>query len=49
MFVATRLFEYIMAFSVVVNCFEPLKPLVTKLQLKSRYSYGIQYDLFNYA
>ena len=31
-FVATRSSEHILAFSVVFNCLEPLKPLVTKLQ-----------------
>ena len=36
LFVATRSFEDILAFSVVFNCLEPLKPLVTKLQRRKQ-------------
>ena len=36
LFVATRSFEYILAFSVVFNCLEPLNPLVTKLKKQNQ-------------
>ena len=36
MFVATRSCECMLAFSVVFNCLEPLKPLVTKLQKRNQ-------------
>ena len=32
LFVANRSFEHILIFSVVFDCLEPLKPLVTKLK-----------------
>ena len=35
MFAATKSFEHILAFSLVFNGLEPLKPLVTKLQKRN--------------